>query len=444
MIVAGGSCRESVFTEPDTVRFALRMFGIPVRVHPTFWLFSWGFSYFYRPAPNLPWQYVFLFIGVMFFAVLWHEMGHALTGQLFGYRGQIVLFGMGGAAVGEYDQARRWQRILIALSGPAAGFTLWYLTSLFKFDLLPRIDPAKRYPALTRGVDLMLFETFLWNTMNLLPVLPLDGGQVLRESVTGIFRKKGYILALLLSIAFAVLIALYSKDMIDWAANRWADFWYLKHLSPLVTMIFFFLFAAQSGFALIGGADAQEKVGRAGGRGRVRRVFAGGRLLTRVRRTFLVCVLRFFGVSGTVRPAGRVHADRVDGGDPSLARNGRISACSHRRVSDPISFRVLLFLRGRLLAGRVGPRPLSPGGAFAGLRVRAAGIGVSRHRYFQRHALVVVGARGAAAGRDWAADSVARTLKVDAPRRLMGVNQFVMIHQRKIFPVEECPCSAPK
>ena len=63
-------------------------------------------------------------------------------GRLFGYRGQIVLTGMGGAAVGDYDRARRWQRIAIALGGPAAGFLLWYLTYLFKFEMLPRIDPA--------------------------------------------------------------------------------------------------------------------------------------------------------------------------------------------------------------------------------------------------------------------------------------------------------------
>lgn len=242
-------------SQPTPFDLRWRMFGIPIRVHPTFWLFCWAFSYFYQPIRNLHWGYTLLFIGLMFLAVLWHDLGHALLIRLFGYRVQIILFGMGGAPVGEFEQAKRWQRIVIHMGGPAAGFLLWLLTEQVK-----RFDPAGANLVLWRGIDFMLFETFLWNAMNLLPVIPLDFGEVMRELVSAVFRKKGRILALMLSIIFAGLIAGYSEQIWRWAGQNWSPcFWVMQRLNPLVTAIFFGIYALMNFFSLIGELFAKRK-----------------------------------------------------------------------------------------------------------------------------------------------------------------------------------------
>src|SRR5690606_15236505 len=92
-----------------------RMFGIGVRVHPTFWLFSllMGWQFMERS----PWL-VLIWVLATFVSILIHEMGHVIAGRIFGSPGNIVLYSFGGLAIGSYQYARAWQRIIISLAGP--------------------------------------------------------------------------------------------------------------------------------------------------------------------------------------------------------------------------------------------------------------------------------------------------------------------------------------
>src|SRR5947209_1367701 len=69
--------------EPTRSDFDLRfhLFGVPVRVHPTFWLFSailgWNWV-------DLAWEYLLLWIGCSFVSILLHEMGHVFMAMMFG------------------------------------------------------------------------------------------------------------------------------------------------------------------------------------------------------------------------------------------------------------------------------------------------------------------------------------------------------------------------
>ena len=81
---------------PYDLNFSL--FGIPVRVHPLFWLVTLllGYELAAMPPRCLTW------IIAVFSAILVHEMGHALAMRAYGFQPWITLYGMGGLTA--YDQ----------------------------------------------------------------------------------------------------------------------------------------------------------------------------------------------------------------------------------------------------------------------------------------------------------------------------------------------------
>src|SRR5215831_3854610 len=96
-----------------------RIFDIPVRVHPLFWVMGVfiGFHSLERGIANL-----LVWVGCMFVSVLVHELGHVVTARMFGVWSEIVLYGLGGLAIQSSRMRNRWQHILVCLAGPGAGF----------------------------------------------------------------------------------------------------------------------------------------------------------------------------------------------------------------------------------------------------------------------------------------------------------------------------------
>jgi len=185
-------------TLPPT-RYDLRfsVAGIPVRVHPLFWLIALllGSSGSLLQIP--------IWIFVVFISVLIHEFGHAMAFRFYGIHSQIVLHAMGGLTIPE---AAPWgsgwanvapspkQQIVISLAGPFAGFLFASLVMvivvftggtlhtsiLFGFIPLP-LTAILGGQVLSIFITLILFVNVFWGMFNLLPVYPLDGGQVTRN-----------------------------------------------------------------------------------------------------------------------------------------------------------------------------------------------------------------------------------------------------------------------
>jgi stage IV sporulation protein FB len=214
-----------VFLEPSQTPWDLRwrMFGIPVRVHPMFWLITVLMGW---TTTKHGYAFLLIWIGAVFISILVHELGHVAAGMFFGSRGHIVLYGMGGLAIGSSNVPARWQRIVVSLAGPMAGFLFLGLLFL-AFRLLEpaRADAfvgqigyfvglrrpiADKYllPTLTNEAvwDLIVINLF-WGAVNLLPVYPLDGGWVSRDLFTGWMGSRGVRASLSLSLAVAVLVA---------------------------------------------------------------------------------------------------------------------------------------------------------------------------------------------------------------------------------------------
>lgn len=109
-------------------------------------------------------------------SILVHELGHAVAARRYGARAGIVLHGMGGLTHYAGGRFSRGQSIVVSLAGPAAGFAL---AGLFLM-VAPLVDlPVNTifYGFVSAGI----FINIVWTLLNLMPVLPLDGGQVLRD-----------------------------------------------------------------------------------------------------------------------------------------------------------------------------------------------------------------------------------------------------------------------
>jgi Zn-dependent protease len=196
------------FLEPDQTPYDLRwrMFGIPVRVHPLFWLVAVLLGWDFLNAGLL---YLGLWVLCVFVSILLHEMGHVLMGRLFGARGHIVLYSFGGLAIGSNDLRSRWQRIAVLAAGPGIQLLLWGALVVLAPSLLVGVPEQWRLPV--TATVLMLWQINLfWPILNLLPIWPLDGGQISREALEGLFRDRGTTLALGISACVSGLLAVHA------------------------------------------------------------------------------------------------------------------------------------------------------------------------------------------------------------------------------------------
>lgn len=193
-----------MLVEPDRTQYDLkfRLFGFPIRIHPLFWL---GAVLLGIPAMEDRPLTLLIWVAVVFVSILVHELGHAFAYRQFGTGSHIVLYVFGGLAVPWSSVSRRWRRILISLAGPFAGFILlaivYFSNEAFGWRLASR-------PILYL-YDTLVAVNLCWGVLNLLPVFPLDGGQVSRELCESASRRNGLRIALQISIVVAGLLAIY-------------------------------------------------------------------------------------------------------------------------------------------------------------------------------------------------------------------------------------------
>jgi Zn-dependent protease len=195
--------------EPGRTPYDLnfRLGTIPVRVHPMFWLFSalLGWDYIVLGV-----EYVLLWVACTFVSILVHELGHVLMGMAFGHSGSIVLYSFGGLAIGSNGERYRWQRIAVSAAGPGAGLALFGAVCLVIYTGFIPSEVLRERPILRAALSMLFFMNLFWNLLNLIPVWPLDGGQIARELCVGINPRNGARIALGISFVVAGLLAVHS------------------------------------------------------------------------------------------------------------------------------------------------------------------------------------------------------------------------------------------
>ena len=213
------------FSEPQTTPFDLNFscFGIPVRVSPWFWLGSavFGFGLVQQDIKLL-----FIWGVAVFVSILLHEMGHAVVMRRLGEYPRVVLYFMGGLAIGGGGR-RSIDQIIVSAAGPVVQLFLAAFAVAFVrasghaypipipfwdnawFDLqgvgLERIP----YPNLSYFLAFLLWINIFWALINLLPVFPLDGGQIARSVFNMTNPRDGIRQSLMLSAVAGGAAAVY-------------------------------------------------------------------------------------------------------------------------------------------------------------------------------------------------------------------------------------------
>jgi Zn-dependent protease len=153
-----------------------------------------------------------LLLTVLIMGIVLHELGHGLTAKALGAFGvTITLWAFGGLCKSTRDSLPR-RELLIVAAGPAVSFALAAI-GYFGPELIERIQPGW---LIDNGNPSLLLEflyyTYLINLwmgiFNVLPIYPLDGGQLVfnfMHLVTGkqlIARKVCLTLAVFGALAF--------------------------------------------------------------------------------------------------------------------------------------------------------------------------------------------------------------------------------------------------
>lgn len=185
---------------PFDLRFGL--FGVPVTVHPFFWLVSALLGW----APGRP-DLTIVWIACVFVSILVHELGHALMTRRYGWQPEIVLHSFGGYATTMRHST--WRNVAVLAAGPGAGFLLF--AAVVAIQQLQRRFGLQSHELADVALAYLWFINLVWGLVNLLlPVFPLDGGQIAREILAWFDPRRGEERALLLSIAVSGGIALWS------------------------------------------------------------------------------------------------------------------------------------------------------------------------------------------------------------------------------------------
>jgi len=181
---------------------SFRLGSIPVRVRAYFFLMAVMLG-----AQNRSPQLIALWIGVVFVSVLIHELGHALIGRAFGLAPQIELHGMGGTTswIGGREKLGPGRSIAISLAGPFAGFLFGTLVFV-----VAKLLPHTPSPMVAVAIEQLLWVNIGWGIINLLPMMPLDGGNVARSTLDWLTKGNGEKPARILSIVLAGLLLLWA------------------------------------------------------------------------------------------------------------------------------------------------------------------------------------------------------------------------------------------
>ncbi|MEB3278433.1 MAG: site-2 protease family protein [Lyngbya sp.] len=158
------------------------IFGIPLYIDSSWFLIlvlvtlansqdylEWG--------PFLSWSAGLAVSLLLFGSVLLHELGHSLVAKSQGIQvNSITLFLFGGIASIDRESKTPGQAFQVAIAGPLVSLGLFFILSLTA-QFLPDSSLTGILANRIAGINLVLA------IFNMIPGLPLDGGQVLKAAV---------------------------------------------------------------------------------------------------------------------------------------------------------------------------------------------------------------------------------------------------------------------
>jgi Zn-dependent protease len=199
------------------MNLSFRLGSIPVRILPSFFITTVVINL--GLAGTEPRKLV-LWMAIVLASVLVHELGHALAGLAFGLQPRIDLHGFGGTTSwAATERLSSTKHIIISLAGPGMGFVAGALVATFVSVAGPGarfvagallaafgLAPAFQEKSLIEFTySSLLFVNVGWGVLNLLPMLPLDGGNVMTHALAVVMPGRGERPARLVSLTVAAL-----------------------------------------------------------------------------------------------------------------------------------------------------------------------------------------------------------------------------------------------
>jgi Zn-dependent protease len=158
------------------------LFGIPLFLDPLWFVIlglttlNFGFAY-QQWGTVAGWSAGLIMALLLFASVLLHELGHSLVAQSQGIKvNSITLFLFGGVAAIEEESKTPGEAFQVAIAGPAVSVMLFFLLRLAA-SVIPDSNPLSEMTADLSRINLVVA------LFNLIPGLPLDGGQVLKAAL---------------------------------------------------------------------------------------------------------------------------------------------------------------------------------------------------------------------------------------------------------------------
>ncbi len=175
------------------------LFGIPFFINPSWffvlglvtWSYGSGLTEFPQLTGIMPWLLGLVAALLLFSSVLAHELGHSFVAIAQGIPVKsITLFIFGGLATLEKESETPLQAFTVAIAGPLVSLLLFGVFS-FVAVRFPSDSPQWAIMSLVASINLILA------LFNMIPGLPLDGGNVLKAIVWKITGNpnKGVIIA---------------------------------------------------------------------------------------------------------------------------------------------------------------------------------------------------------------------------------------------------------
>lgn len=158
--------------------------GIPLFLDTSWFIILLLVTFAYGSDPHwqnlwgmLSWGIGFVLALLLFTSVLLHELGHSLVARAQGIQvNSITLFLFGGIAAIEKESRTPGEAFQVAIAGPLVSFGLYLsLTFVITLTTLPLVAQTVLGNVAQINLVLTLF--------NLIPGLPLDGGQVLKAAI---------------------------------------------------------------------------------------------------------------------------------------------------------------------------------------------------------------------------------------------------------------------
>jgi stage IV sporulation protein FB len=179
-----------------------RLFDFPILVHWMFWVNMALLGGAISADTPREMQALLGWVGAAFVSIVIHELGHAFAMRRFGDRQVgILLYAFGGLARGS-----RWlsrvEDIIVSAAGPVVqiviGYSLKLLLSGWQTESV----------LLGSFVQAFIYVSIFWALLNLLPIIPLDGGHICRAFLGGARQRT----ALIISLVFAGSVGFFALN----------------------------------------------------------------------------------------------------------------------------------------------------------------------------------------------------------------------------------------